>query len=419
MTIASSSGDGDSAPRATFGTLLRNPNYLAVWLLGAFTGFIRWFQLLSLGVYTFEITGSPILVAIVPILWGAPLALCGPIIGGLADRLNRKLLLSVSIAMVFVVACVMATLAYTDNLAISHIFIASVLSGLFWATDMPVRRRLLGDVAGSAIATAMSFDAATNSATRMLGPLLGGVILQVVGITGVFTLSAVIYAIGFFLIVTARLPAPSGRVAQVALIRDLIAGVHFVLGNWELRRVLAVTVVFNIWGFPFASMLPILGKERLGLDPFQVGMLSSLEGFGAFIGAMLIAVSATSEYYGRIFLWGAGVFLVMLSYLGVLAFVAGGPIHSFLAATMVLTVMGFAAACFATMQSTLTYLNSQPEYRSRVFGVLALCIGTGPIGYINVGWMAEAYGVPTALVVMSLEGMFAFLLLWIYGVLTR
>jgi MFS family permease len=419
MTIASSSDGGDSAAKATFGTLLRNPNYLAIWLLGGFTGFIRWFQLLALGVYTFEITGSPILVAIVPILWGAPLALCGPIIGGIADRLNRKMLLSVSISMVFIVSSVMATLAYTDNLAISHIFIASVLSGLFWATDMPVRRRLLGDVAGSAIATAMSFDAATNSATRMLGPLLGGVILQVVGITGVFALSAVIYAIGFFLIVTARLPAPSGRVAQVALIRDLIAGIHFVLGNWELRRVLAVTIVFNIWGFPFASMLPILGKERLGLDPFQVGMLSSLEGFGAFMGAMLIAVSASAEYYGRIFLWGAGVFLVMLCYLGVLAFVAGGPIHSFLAAIMVLTVMGFAAACFATMQSTLTYLNSQPEYRSRVFGVLALCIGTGPIGYINVGWMAESYGVPTALVAMSLEGLFAFLLLWIYGVLTR
>ena len=419
MTVAASPSDGGPSAKASFGALFRNPSYLSVWLLGGLTGFIRWFQLLALGIYTFDITGSPILVAIVPILWGAPLAICGPLIGSIADRVNRKMLLGASIAMAFVVAATMAMLAYTGILTITHIFVASVLSGLFWATDMPVRRRLLGDVAGSAIATAMSFDAATNSATRMLGPLLGGVMLQMVGITGVFVLSAVIYAIGFALIVTARLPMPSGRVARVALLHDLVAGIRFVLGNWELRRVLAVTIVFNVWGFPFTAMIPILGKERLGLDPFQIGMLSSLEGLGAFMGAMIIAVYATSAFYGRIFLWGAGVFLAMLSYLGVLTFVAGGPIHSFIATGLVLAVMGSAMACFATMQSTLTYLNAQPEYRSRVFGVLALCIGTGPFGFLNVGWMAESFGVPTALIVLSLEGLFVFLLLWIYGVLTR
>ncbi|MBT5109413.1 MAG: MFS transporter [Rhodospirillaceae bacterium] len=410
---------GASGKGAAIGLLFRDPNYLSIWLLGSLTGFIRWFQLLALGVYTFEITGSPLLVAIVPILWGLPLAICGPVIGGVADRVNRKLMLGASIAMILVVAVTMATLAYTGGLAVTHIFIASLMSGLFWATDMPVRRRLLGDVAGAALATAMSFDAATNSATRMMGPLLGGVMLQLVGITGVFVLSSSVYAIGLVLILSTKLPAPSMRVGQSALIQDLIAGIRFVLGNWELRRVLAVTVVFNVWGFPFTAMIPILGKERLGLDPFQVGLLSSLEGFGAFLGAMVVALYATPVQFGRIFLWGASLYLVMIFYLGILSFVAGGPNHSFIAAALSLTVMGLAGACFATMQSTLTYLGAQPEYRSRVFGVLALCIGTGPIGFLNVGWMAESFGVPTALLVISVEGLFAFLLLWIYGVLSR
>jgi len=410
-----------AAPQAaaTIGALLRDPNYLSIWILGSLTGFIRWFQLLAFGVYAFEITGSPILVAIVPILWGLPLALFGPIIGGIADRVNRKMLLTVSIALVLCVATVMGFLAYAGSLTIGHIFAASVLSGLFWATDMPVRRRLLGDVAGGALATAMSFDAATNSATRMMGPLLGGVMLQWVGITGVFVLSTSVYAVSLVLIVLAPLPAPSMRLAQTALIQDLIAGLRFVLGNWELRRVLAVTIVFNVWGFPFTAMIPILGRERLGLDPLQVGLLSSLEGFGAFMGAIVVALYATQPNFGRIFLWGAGVYLAMVGYLGVMSMVAGGPHHSFIAATLALTVMGLAGACFATMQSTLTYLGAQPEYRSRVFGVLALCIGSGTIGFLNVGWMAEAHGVPIALVIIAAEGLFAFLLLWIYGVLSR
>ncbi|NKB58409.1 MAG: MFS transporter [Alphaproteobacteria bacterium] len=410
----------DSRPADTgIRGLIQNPNYLSIWILGTLTGFIRWFQLLALGVYTFEITGSPLLVSLIPVMWGLPLTFCGPVIGGIADRLNRKLLLGLSLALILAVSTVMAVLAYTDNLTFIHIAIASLLSGLFWATDMPVRRRLVGDLAGDSVSAAMGLDAATNSATRMAGPLFGGIILQTVGITGVFVLSTTVYAIGLVLIVFARLPAHVKRAMSPALILDLIAGVRFVLGDWELRRVFAVTIVFNVWGFPFTAMIPILGKEQLGLDPFLVGLLSSLEGFGAFAGALLIAVVSKPGNFARIFVWGAAGYLLTILYLSILAYVAGGPYHSFITASMALVVIGISGAGFATMQSTLTYMNAPLEYRSRVFGVLALCIGTGPIGFLNVGWMAESFGLPTALLIMAIEGMLVMLLLWVYDVLAR
>lgn len=399
--------------------LLRDPNYLCIWILGGLTGFIRWFQLLALGVYTFEITGSPLLVSLVPVLWGLPLTFCGPLVGGIADRASRKLLLGASAAVILAVSAIMAGLAYTDSLSFPHIAAASLLSGLFWATDMPVRRRLLGDVAGTHLSAAMGLDSATNSATRMAGPFIGGVMLQLVGITGVFFLSTAVYALGLLLIVVLRLPAHSRRAVSPPLLTDLIAGIRFTLGNWEIRRVLAVTIVFNVWGFPVTSMIPILGKDQLNLDSFLVGFLSSLEGFGAFSGAMLVAMLARPANYARIYLWGTGIYLGMVCYLGLLSYVAGGPHHSFIAASLALTVIGIAGAGFAAMQSTLTYLCTPPEYRSRVLGVLALCIGTGPVGFLNVGWLAETFGLPSALVIMSLEGLLALLLLWVYGALTR
>jgi len=67
------------------------------------------------------------------------------------------------------------------------------------------------------------------------------------------------------------------------------------------------------------------------------------------------------------------------------------------------------------MQGTLTYLASPAQYRSRVLGVLTLCIGTGPIGFFNVGWMAENFGVANALIIISAEGLFALLALWVWG----
>ena len=162
-------------------------------------------------------------------------------------------------------------------------------------------------------------------------------------------------------------------------------------------------------------MIPVIGRERLGLEPFMVGLLSSLEGFGAFIGAMLVAVLAKPSHFFQTYLWGTVLYLAMILYLGVLSFVAGGPYHSIIAASLALMVIGIAGACFAAMQGTLTYLGAPPEYRSRALGVLTLCIGTGPIGFFNVGWMAEAYGVPTALLIISGEGLAVLLLLWVFG----
>ena len=409
----------DSTQATGIRGLVQNPNYVSIWLLGTLTGFIRWFQLLALGVYTFEITGSPILVALVPVLWGLPLTFCGPVIGGFADRVNRKLLLSTSMAMILSVSVVMSALAFYDRLTFLYIAIASVLSGLFWATDMPVRRRLVGDLAGDSVSAAMSLDAATNSATRMAGPLFGGVMLQWVGIIGVFALSVTVYSVCLLLVLFAQLPSSVKRAVSPALIRDLIAGVRFVLGDWHLRRVFLVTIVFNVWGFPFTAMIPILGKEQLGLDPFLVGLLSSLEGFGAFVGALVVAIFSKPAAFARIFIWGCAGYLSTVLYLSILAYVSGGPYHSFAAASMALAVAGLFGAGFATMQSTLTYINAPLEFRSRVFGVLALCIGTGPIGFINVGWMAETFSLPTALLVMALEGLLVLVVLWVYGALTR
>lgn len=399
--------------------LMRNPDYLCVWAYGGMTGFIRWFQLLALGVYTFEITDSPFLVSVVPVLWGLPLTLGGPIVGGIADRMNRKAFLILAITMILAVAAAMTFLAHTGELAFIHIAVASLFSGLFWATDMPLRRRLIGDVAFRNLSSAMSLDSATNSATRMLGPFMGGVMLQWFGIGGVYALSTLIYAVGLLLIFAVRLPVPSAAAPTASLIRDLAAGVRVALGNWELRRVLAVTIVFNVFGFPFTAMIPILGRDQLGLTPSLVGFLSSLEGAGAFIGGLTLAVIARPESYGRIFVGGATGCFCFILYLGILAAVSGGPHHSFVAASLTLTAIGLCMAGFAAMQSTLTYLHAAAEYRSRVLGVVALCIGTGPLGFLNVGWLAESYGVATALVVIALEGLFAMLLLWYWGVLRR
>ena len=395
--------------------LLRTPRFLLVWVVGGLTGVVRWLQILVLGLYTFQITGSPLLVSAVPMLWMLPLALCGPFVGVVADRVNRKGLLAMSLAMVFAVSVAMALVSNAGAFGFPYVAAASVLGGIFWATDMPVRRRLLGDLAGGDVAAAMSLDSATSTATRMVGPVLGGVVLQVFGLPGVFILSAAVFAVSLAVIALVPVPAAPRQVRSGYFVGELVSGIRFVAGDARLRWVLAVTVVYNLWGFPFTSMIPVIGAGRLGLDSAMTGLLSSTEGLGAFIGAMAIAFAARPGAFVPLYLWGTAAYLALVGCLGAVSLVAAGPVSSFLVAAGMLLAIGLAGACFSAMQSTLSYLNARPEYRSRVLGVLTLCIGTGPVGFLHVGWLAETFGAPAALMITGSEGLLALLALRVAG----
>ena len=392
--------------------LLGNPRFLVVWVVGCLTGVVRWLQLLVLGLYTYRITESPLLVSMVPMLWMLPLALCGPFVGVVADRVSRKVLLVGSLVLVLAVSVAMAVAASAAVLGFPYVAAASVLCGIFWATDMPVRRRLLGDLAGSDLAAAMSLDAATSNATRMAGPVLGGVVLQTFGLAGVFALSAAAFAVCLAAIALTPVPGAAVRAQSAHFVRELVSGIRFVAGDARLRWVFGITIVFNIFGFPFTSMIPVIGSGRLGLDPAMVGLLGSAEGVGAFIGAVVLAIAVRPGGFAPVYLWGTTAYLALIGCLGVVSLAAGGPVLSFLAAAGVLLAIGLAGACFSAMQGTLSYLNAPPEYRSRVLGVLTLCIGTGPIGFLHVGWLAETFGAPVALTVIGTEGLLALLVLW-------
>lgn len=391
--------------------LLRDPRYLAFWLAGALIGVVRWFQLLALGVFAFELTGSPLLVSIVPLLSMAPMAMFGPIIGAVADRLDRKLLFAISIASICLTSTIMGTIALTGALHFGHVAIAAFLNGIFWATDMPIRRRLLGDLSGDALPTAMSLDAATGNGTRMLGPLLGGAVLQFVGVEGVFLASAIAYGVCILLVMVVRVQSSAKAAIPTSLIHDLGAGLRYVRGDMHLRRILGITVIFNVFGFPFTSMIPVIGKVHLAQDSFWTGVVSSLEGLGALLGAILIAVIARPGNYYPIYLRGTIGYILAIYVLAISLFFINGSPKAFGLVATILVIAGMCGASFAAMQSTLTYLGAAPEYRSRVLGVLTLCIGAAPFGFLNVGWMASVWGAPSALFIMASEGLIMLLLL--------
>ena len=55
----------------------------------------------------------------------------------------------------------------------------------------------------------------------------------------------------------------------------------------------------------------------------------------------------------------------------------------------------------------MVYLAAPLEMRSRILGVLSVCIGTGPIGFLWLGWLADRIGAPQATAITGAMGLLA------------
>lgn len=376
--------------------LFRDTNFIRLWLTGTASGSMRWLETLAVSIYVFEVTASPFMVALLVAVRMAPMLL-GAAVGAIAERFNRKTILLFGLATMTVTSSTMAVLALTGVIQIWQIAIGSFITGLFFASEFPVRRTMMGEVAGpERIGAALSLDSASNNATRMLGPIIGGVLIQTIGLHGAYFMAAGFYGTAFLMVVSVRYVKTSAA-TSIGLFRSIGEGLRYIRTNRRIVGVLLVTVFTNLFGFAYTSMVPVVGKDVLNLSPIPVGLLSSAEGMGAFMGAPLLAVTARARYYAQIYMGGAALFMSMV--------VLFSLSRQFGLSYGLLLTAGFGVSGFAAMQSVLVFSSASPETRSRVMGVLAMCIGAGPIGVLHVGLMASWFGATTALTIIELEGL--------------
>ena len=395
--------------------LLANREFRLLWLIGAASNTLRWLEILAVGVVVFDMTESPFQVAFMVILRFLPMVVLGAVTGVVAERLNRRHFLIVALAVMGASSSGLALLVYNDLLNLWVIAASVILNGLFWTVDNPVRRTLLGEaVRPDQIGIAMSLDTVTNSTTRFLGPLLGGAFLAFAGLGGVFLLGAVLYFVALVLAVLVRTGSSVSRVVRSkgGIIAFLSDGVHLLKTNRVVAGVLAITVIYNVWGFPFVSMIPVIGKNGLGLGPLHVGVLVSAEGAGTLIGALLVLIARTGTHYRRLYTFGLALCLVMA-----LAYSQSGSVVS---SGVFLALEGIGAGFFAAMQAALILLNTPPALHSRVMGLLSVCVGLCTVGFLHIGLLADWVGAQNAVAISACEGLLVLLLVcWIWPEITR
>ena len=387
-----------------FRRMIEAPDFWRLWYVGLIVSTVRWVETIAVGVVVYQRTDSAFLVSMMTMLRLLPMGLFGVFLGALAERFDRGRTLMAVVLLMSCTSVVLVILVRTGQLEVWHLAVASFVNGCGWCTDNPVRRVMIGEiVGGERMGTAMSLDVGASNASRMVGPVVGGLLLAGPGIQGAFVLSVLLYATALVAVLTirSRIPRAAGSGAVLARIGE---GLALVRTDKRLIGVLVVTVIYNIFAWPFTSMIPVIGRDRLYLGPEGVGLLATMDGIGAFVGALLLTLWLTSRWYARAYLGGVIAYMI--------AVVMFASVQSPLLAGAALLLTGVAGAAFATMQATLVYLASPAEMRSRILGVLTVCIGTGPIGFVWLGWLADRIGSHHATAVTGVLGLLAMAATW-------
>ena len=371
----------------------KNRDFRVLWGAGGMTGIARAMEFLALSLYALQELGLPYLVTIIFAARMLPMSLLGIIIGTISERISPLLLIKIIYSLSNIFTATSVILVITNNFNVYFAFTLAFINGITWVVDLAVRRRVLAEnIKKNLLSSSLAMETLSNNATRLIGPLCAGSLYAFVGLSGIFCLQLLMYIFALGLIF--RFKDNTNNKKSLTSSNKIVSNIkehwaHGLLGEIlktsknaysliSLRFVLITTLIFNVFGFPLVSLIPVLGREKLMLSEFNIGILASSEGLGALIGALIIGNISPQRYLSLIFITGVGGFffgMYLFSY---------SP--NLLIAFISLTCGGIFLSGFSTMQGALVYQASTTS-RGNNFGILVTCIGTAPLGLINLSWI--------------------------------
>ncbi len=385
-------GAGVASQQGGLRALLADSAFRRLWLIGATTGVMRWLDMVVAGIYVFDLTGSPTAVATVSFMRMAPM-MAGVMFGAMAARLPLGRLMRAGLIVMVLTYAILAALAFAGVLEVWHVGAGALIIGAYWSSENSVRRTLLCAAAGVAnTGTAMSFDWSTINTLRLAGPFAGGTLYAAYGF-GATCLFGVAWFAGALALAWGMPAGAPSPMAGRRLWHDVAESLAIIRQSAPVKGVLGVSISLNFFGFSYASMVPVIGKDVLHASPADVGLLSSIEGFGAMMGAIVLTVFVRPSWFGRAFL--AGSFGVSLGAIGF------GLSPTYALSIVPLILAGAGMSWFAAMQSTQVLAYTPADRRPGVMGVLTTTIGLGQLGTLQMGWLASQLGAPMAVVVTA------------------
>jgi len=374
---------------------MRSPAFRRYWV-GAFLSFVgSWIQNVAQSWLVYELTRSEFLLGVVGFASGLPMLFLAPVGGALADRWNRRNILLITQSLFALSAFALAALTYAGAIRYEYIVALALLNGLMLTVDLPTRQSLVAHLVPRAdLANGIALNAAAFHTARILGPAIGGLLLEWVGAAPCFLVNALSFSAILLALLSLRIqPSTDGR-APTGILQSLREGVAFVRARRGLMLLWLNVLILSTFGLSYLVLLPVFAAEVLQVGKTGLGQLYTVAGIGSLAGLLL-----TARLSGEVPRGG----LVILAANGFAWSVIG-----FALTTQPLAAKGLLmlAGMFGVMQlvSTNTALQTAaPDYlRGRVVSLHTWAINApAPFASLLIGKLAQLWGAPTAVAVST------------------
>jgi MFS family permease len=377
----------------TFRTL-KYRDYRLLWISTLFASGAQWVLLVTVGWLVFVMTDSAFLLGAVNGFRALPLLFLAPLGGVLADRTDRKALMQWTQVMLLIASAVMTVIIFMDRLEVWHLFTFTLVTGVGWAFNNPVRQSVVPNlIPKPELMNALALQSAGFNVTRIIGPSLGGVMLDHLGGGENFALQTFFYVGVIGMVAPMMIPALPQRQAVVSVKQNLKEGIVYVWRSNRLRVQLALAFVPTILAFPYMALMPIFARDVLGYGPGGFGLMSTAVGVGAVVGTLTMATLTNVKHKGRIMLGAVfvlGVSLILFS-----------QSKDMELSLVILAFTGAAQMVYLTTNQTILQLAIPDDIRGRVMGIYMLSQGMMPLGGLLGGALADFTSAPTAVLIMG------------------
>jgi MFS family permease len=241
--------------------------------------------LVAMAWQVYALSNAPTALALVGIAMSVPTILL-LLVGGVAsDRFDRRRVMLVADATRGAAVGALALLSLTGALELWHVVVIVAVYGAGQAFFAPAFDAIVPDVLpADELAQANSLDQVVRPlALRLAGPALGGVLVDLLGAGGAFTLDALTFAVsaGALLAMHAR-PERGPRPAAASVASDLRQGFSYVRRHaWLWGTFATAAIAYLLFLGPTEVLLPYVVKQQLGGSATDLGLVFGAGGIGS------------------------------------------------------------------------------------------------------------------------------------------
>jgi MFS family permease len=384
--------------------LRNNKGFITLMVAQAISNIGDWLSIVAIiTLVGLKWNASPIEVSFIILCLAVPMALLGPVAGTIADRFSRKQLMVLSD---IVRAGLFVLLALANTLWMVYICLFTI--GLFSAVFNPAKNGKLKElVPNDEIKSAMSITTMIDSATKIFGPILSGILVSAAGTTPVFYINSVSFIISAILIFL--LPKVVEQIkeekvkdkAKSSYKTEFMEGVTFIKSKTQIL-VGMLFLGFSLLILQLSdSQIIVLIRELKHASPGLFGYLVTGSGVGMFFSSLILAKKTNYRAYNLMLIGVCGIglgfgMMALFTHINLDFSIVWAPLLGLFA--------GFAAGLVFVPFQASVQVDTPVELTGRVFGVIGSVTTTATIiGPLLGGWLSTVIGViPTFIISASL-----------------